>query len=528
MTTSTRSRLAAVLAALALLLGGVAPSAGATEIKSIKGRVELPQGEEAWRYTPRLYAFDWNTGKPFATGSPAVKYEDGRFSFNGVAGDRDYLVLLEANSEDYLGGFYTGEGEALSPYFADAERVHAGDEISLVPVKGEHLTVTYSVPPTVDSSGPGSFFWVQGREVLAEDEGVGEWQERSISDRTGPTIDLVVRPGSFIVIGVFNVWPDTPTIQNGWVHAPLGLVADLEHATPFYAGTGHLPITATHVTPQLTKLADPVLRGTAQVGETLTASQGAWSVLGTRRSFQWLRDGKEIPGATASTYVLGAADRGARLAARVTISASELGEESATTAQSAKVAAGRAPRATAVPRLSGTARLGGTLRATAGSWDQPGVRLAYQWLRGGKAIKGATKSSLKLGTADVGQRISVRVTSSRAGYLEGTSTSSALKVAKGKPKVTASAKSVKAKKRATVKVKVKVAGLAKPAGTVTVKYGKRSTKVKLKASAKGKVSVKLPKLKKGRYSIKVSFKPTGSSARYIGSGKAAKFSLRVR
>lgn len=39
-----------------------------------------------------------------------------------------------------------------------------------------------------------------------------------------------------------------------------------------------------------------------------------------------------------------------------------------------------------------------------------------QWLRGGKAIKGATKASYKLTAKDRGGRLSVRVTASKPGY----------------------------------------------------------------------------------------------------------------
>lgn len=45
-----------------------------------------------------------------------------------------------------------------------------------------------------------------------------------------------------------------------------------------------------------------------------------------------------------------------------------------------------------------------------------GVTLSYQWLRGGKAIKGATKASYKLTAKDRGGRLSVRVTASKPGY----------------------------------------------------------------------------------------------------------------
>ncbi len=44
------------------------------------------------------------------------------------------------------------------------------------------------------------------------------------------------------------------------------------------------------------------------------------------------------------------------------------------------------------------------------------MKLSYQWLRNGKAIKGATKSTYKLAKSDKRKKITVKVTGKRAGY----------------------------------------------------------------------------------------------------------------
>src|SRR5690606_18087509 len=95
-------------------------------------------------------------------------------------------------------------------------------------------------------------------------------------------------------------------------------------------------------------------------------------------------------------------------------------------------------------------------------------------------------------------------------------------------KVTSKAKSVKASKKPKVTVTVKATGVAKPTGTVTVKYGKKSVKVKLKARAKGKVSVTLPKLKKGSYANKDSFTPDKSTGKLAKKASAKKITLPVK
>jgi trimeric autotransporter adhesin len=76
----------------------------------------------------------------------------------------------------------------------------------------------------------------------------------------------------------------------------------------------------------------PQISGGPTVGGTLTASPGSWA--GTEPltySYQWLRDGVAIPGATGATYVISSADAGHELAMWVTVTNS-VGESSATSA----------------------------------------------------------------------------------------------------------------------------------------------------------------------------------------------------
>lgn len=110
--------------------------------------------------------------------------------------------------------------------------------------------------------------------------------------------------------------------------------------------------------------------------------------------------------------------------------------------------------------VKGTDRLGKKLRATANGWSVPHVTTSYQWLRNGKAIKGATKRTYTLKKAD-----------------DGASSSKAAKV---------------------------------------------------KASAKGRVTVRLPRLARGAYRIKVTYTPSAKSKKHVTKASSKRVTLRVR
>ena len=67
------------------------------------------------------------------------------------------------------------------------------------------------------------------------------------------------------------------------------------------------------------------------------------------------------------------------------------------------------------PAVLGKPLVGETLTAQAGTWQPAGVNLAYQWLRDGAIIGGATGQKYRLTPADGGRKISVSITGTKAG-----------------------------------------------------------------------------------------------------------------
>jgi hypothetical protein len=185
------------------------------------------------------------------------------------------------------------------------------------------------------------------------------------------------------------------------------------------------PTVPSNVTP-------PAVSGTVQEGQLLITTDGSWS--GTTPitySIQWKRCNPagascvDIPGATASTHLLLAADVGATIRSSIT-GTNTAGSSGSTSAQTGVVAPATipptAPANTGAPVVTGSAQEGQTLTTTNGTWSgTTPMTYARQWLRcnsGGGAcatISGATGTTYLLVTADVGSTIRSSVTATNGG-----------------------------------------------------------------------------------------------------------------
>ncbi|MEV7699585.1 hypothetical protein AB0O62_23975 [Streptomyces sp. NPDC086779] len=194
--------------------------------------------------------------------------------------------------------------------------------------------------------------------------------------------------------------------------------------TPDVTGTSAAVVVAEGAAPKATTA--PKVTGTVKVGSRLTAGPGVWSPAATSYTYQWKADGKAVTGATASAYTVPASLLGKKIS--VTVTARRTGHTAgiATTA-AVTVAKGAAPKATKAPTVSGTAKVGKVLKAARGTWTPAPSSYTYQWYAGGKAIKGATKTSLTLRTAQKGKKITVKVAARRTGHSDGSAVSKATK-----------------------------------------------------------------------------------------------------
>jgi phospholipase/lecithinase/hemolysin len=153
------------------------------------------------------------------------------------------------------------------------------------------------------------------------------------------------------------------------------------------------------------------IAGKVAVGRKVTANVGPWTPAATLR-YAWFANGKAIAGATTPALTVPASAAGKTLT--VVVTGSRPGQaDTAVTSAGVKVAKGTFAAPT--PRINGKAKVGKTLKVSTGSWT-PSAARTYKWYANGKAISGATKSSLKLTRSLKGKKVKVRVTGKRVGY----------------------------------------------------------------------------------------------------------------
>ena len=155
----------------------------------------------------------------------------------------------------------------------------------------------------------------------------------TIEGADGPEYRLTPDDAGSLVSG--NAWIEAPARQGTWL------------ATP---ETGPIVPSA------LVAVRAPTISGTPRIGHTLQAAPPAFSPEATSLSYQWLRDGTPIPGATSHVYGPGVDDIGRAISVRVTGSRQQYA--SAVTVSSATARIAKIPAtASAVAKARGKKRV---------------------------------------------------------------------------------------------------------------------------------------------------------------------------
>jgi hypothetical protein len=259
----------------------------------------------------------------------------------------------------------------------------------------------------------------------------------------------------------------------------------------------------------------PAITGTPKVGQTLSVPAPTWSVTGVTTAYQWQRNGTAIPGATAPSYTVVPDDVGTSLTLAITGTKAGYAPGSVTTAPVTGLPA-NALAPTVAPRVVGTPRVGRRLSADPGTWDTPGAAFAYQWLRDGVAVPGATSPTYTVRLNDVSHVLSFTVTATLAGHQAGTASADGVAIPRlaSTTRLSLVSKTVKQGKKAALKIVLSATG-AKPAGKVKVYDGAKLLKgYSVRIADNGVRIVRLPVLKPGRHKIKGVY---AGSASILGS-----------
>lgn len=243
----------------------------------------------------------------------------------------------------------------------------------------------------------------------------------------------------------------------------------------------------------------PAVQGTPQLGSTLTATAGKWSVGGASYSYQWLADGTPVTGATQPSFVPGTDQLGLRLAVRVRASAAGYTDQVVTSATSPQVAPGTIELSSG-PVVRGSSVVGSELQLR----DQvatPDVTESPQWLRDGVPMTGQTGTSYLLRRADVGHRISVKVVYSRADFTTRTVTSPATSAVRVTPWMTAR----QTISSGQVGLGIAVTASRVPAATGRVRVYQGSTLVRRPLLAEGAASVTIRHLSRGWHAFTLTY-----------------------
>jgi hypothetical protein len=222
-------------------------------------------------------------------------------------------------------------------------------------------------------------------------------------------------------VDITDATADTYTLNAADVGARLKVVVSARNvAGSSVAASG---TTAQVVAAAPVSVSRPQLGGAAIQRQTLTATPGTWSgAQPITHSYRWQRCAADvcadIPGVTAATYELTAADVGATV--KVVVSATNpSGSSEAASEPTTQVLAGP-PVDQVPPSVSGPAEDGGTLIAATGTWDGLDTTLAVRWERCNSAgaactaVAGAEGTSYVLSEPDVGDTVRAVVTATNA------------------------------------------------------------------------------------------------------------------
>ncbi|WP_183100830.1 CHAP domain-containing protein [Nocardioides pelophilus] len=218
---------------------------------------------------------------------------------------------------------------------------------------------------------------------------------------------------------------------------------------------------------EFTVVAPPVITGDPMVDDALTATPATWTPASVDTLYRWKADGVLIDGADGPTLTLTRALLGKDIVVATHARAPGYRNSPVRSDPVGPVVIGQLAQTTP-STMTGRTRLGQVLTAVPGEVRPIDAAVAYQWLRDGVVVDGATAATYTLGTPDLGATLSVQVTRSRRNFADLVETVAAPRIVTAKPTMTLTADG--RSRKAVVRVRLAVPDVTVP-GEVTVKVG---------------------------------------------------------
>jgi surface antigen len=345
--------------------------------------------------------------------------------------------------------------------------------------------------------------------VISEDSWSGDFHWRTITRDSGrwPTgfihfVDKAVQNTEAPVItGTPQVGVELEVSRGTWSPGPGTEVARqwFADAVPIAGATGRtftptaaekgLPITVTTTATrdgyasaavttaptapvargEFTVLTPPTISGDTMVDEVLTATPATWTPASDDTLYRWKADGVLIEDASGPKLPLTRALLGKSITVITHARAPGYKNDPVASSPVGPVVIGEIVLDTAAT-VTGRPRMGEALTAEPGAVRPADATVAYQWLRDGTPIDGATARSYPLTAADLGSAMSVEITRSRRNYADLVETIRVAGTVAAQPTVALTAEG--RSRRAVVRVHVAAPDVA-VSGDVTVKVGRQ-------------------------------------------------------
>lgn len=506
---------------------GQLTGAGGADVTALRPLTGLPAGVKGG-------AISAGTGFSLVVGSNGTVYGTGRndhSQLTGAATSRTTLAPLTGLPADRKAkGVDAGAG--FSVVFDDKGKVYgAGSNAAYqlaLPSTADATTLTglVGVPDgatTAVAAGADSTAVLQGGQVLT----VGAGSATVVTNAPTGVVSVAANPQSSRVVIVRDDGRSYTAAASATTYTALTEPSDLDKIVEVAAGaTTVLARDARGVVYSTTSGGQALtlqagqqfsapdrpsfLTGaTVSAGDEISANSATWipSDIGAS-SFQWLRNGVEIAGATNEIYTVTTADQNSKLSVRETRAFG--GFETGVGESEAVNVAGATLRAVKMPTATGSGRVGSTLTARDANFEPQQEDLTRVWLRNGGVIPGATGPTYKVTTADAGKAIAVRSIGIKPGFINGLSVSNAVKVAiqnTARPRVAGTAK---VGKRLTMSSK----GTWYGASTLTYQWYRGTSRI----SGATKTSYKLTKKdRKKKIGVRVSAKRPGYATVTVAS-----------